>query len=368
MTSSPQLPETVLSYLGQAANPAEALRLAIRAAECARGSSTPNPPVGAVILDAEGHVRGIGCTQPPGGPHAEIEALRMAGKAARRGTAVVTLEPCNSWGRTGPCSHALAEAGIAALHYAFPDTTSFGGGAHYLEARGVTCTQFDGTQRAEVRQGGLGAWLHKQETGRPRVTVKMAATLDGFSAAIDGTSQWITGEEARADAHLERARVDAIVVGTGTFAVDNPALTARNPHGDLFPHQPHRYVIGTSAIAGEIERMQASGIPNCVIPEGYAAAPLTHLCTRKWEDVLAYFAGTDYQDVLVEGGPRLVGDLLARGYADRVLMYTAPMILGQGLSAAHSSLIDTLPNAQRFQFVSCERVGADLKLVLERKL
>lgn len=368
MTSSPQLPETVLSYLGQAASLAEALRLAVRAAEYARGLSTPNPPVGATILDAEGHVCGIGCTQPPGGPHAEIEALRMAGEAARGGTAIVTLEPCNSWGKTGPCSHALAEAGITVLHYVFADTTLFGGGAQYLTERGVTCIQGDDAQRAQVRLGGLGAWLHKQETGRPRVTVKMAATLDGFSAAADGTSQWITGEEARADAHLERSRVDAIVVGTGTFAADNPALTARDPHGNLYPHQPHRYVIGTSALAGEVELTHVSGIPSCAISEGYAAAPLTHLRTREWEDVLTYFADSDYQDVLVEGGPRLVGDLLARGYADRVLMYTAPMILGQGLSAAHSPLIDTLPNAQRFQFVSCEKVGADLKLVLERKL
>lgn len=368
MTPSPQFPETILSSLGRVVGLEEALQLAIRAAEYSRGVSTPNPPVGAVILDAAHHVCGIGCTQPPGGPHAEIEALRMAGAAAQGGTAVVTLEPCNSWGRTGPCSHALEEAGIASLHYAFADNTSFGGGAQYLTAHGVTCTQGDDAQRARVREGGLGAWLHKQETGKPRVTVKMAATLDGFSAAADGTSQWITGEAARADAHVERARVDAIIVGTGTLRTDNPALTARDVHGELYPHQPHRYVVGSSAIPGEVEITHTAGMPICAITEGYAAAPLTHLRTRHWDDVLAYFADTDYQDVLVEGGPRIVGDLLAQGYTDRILMYTAPMILGQGLSAAYSPLIDTLPDAQRFQFVSCERVGEDLKLILERKL
>ncbi|WP_304135503.1 bifunctional diaminohydroxyphosphoribosylaminopyrimidine deaminase/5-amino-6-(5-phosphoribosylamino)uracil reductase RibD [Lawsonella clevelandensis] len=368
MTVPPHLPETVLAALGHSLTPTEALNLAIAAAESSRGCTTPNPPVGAVILDSAGYVRGIGATQPPGGPHAEIQALRMAGKHTVGGTAVVTLEPCNKWGRTGPCSHALAAAGISHLYYAVADETSFKGGAQYLSKQGIHCVQFDSARQKQVKAEGLGAWLHKQKTGHPRVTVKMASSLDGFSAAADGTSQWITGEDARSDTHLERSRVDAIIVGTGTFLADNPSLTARRADGTLYPHQPHRYVIGTRPIPGETVVSRISGMTVCQVSAGYAAAPFTHLCTRQWENVLGYFSTVDYQDVLVEGGPRLAGDLVARGYADRLLVYLAPLILGQGLSAAHSSLIDTLPNAQRFQFTSCERVGADLKLVLERNL
>ena len=192
-----------------------AMQIALAAADSARGFTSPNPPVGAVILAADGTIAGVGMTQPPGGPHAEVVALDEAGDAARGGTAVVTLEPCNHQGRTGPCSQALIDAGVSAVVYAVGDPNpEASGGAATLMRAGISVTA--GLRAPEVEAGPLRAWLHKQRTGRPHITWKYAASLDGRSAAEDGTSQWITGPQARARVHAQRAQIDAIVVGTGT--------------------------------------------------------------------------------------------------------------------------------------------------------
>ena len=177
----------------------EALQRAMAAAEEVRGTTSPNPPVGAAILDATGNLVGVGATQPPGGSHAEIMALAQAGTNTQGGTAVVTLEPCNHTGRTGPCSHAILDAGITTVYYVHPDPNPVAcGGAAWLADRGVKVIQLPGHVPA------LRPWLAATRMQRPYLTWKTANTIDGFTAALDGTSQWITGEDARHHAHRDR--------------------------------------------------------------------------------------------------------------------------------------------------------------------
>ncbi|WP_107985202.1 bifunctional diaminohydroxyphosphoribosylaminopyrimidine deaminase/5-amino-6-(5-phosphoribosylamino)uracil reductase RibD [Rhodococcus sp. OK519] len=324
------------------------MRLAIDASQAARGSTSPNPPVGAVILDASGEVVGVGATRPPGGPHAEVVALAESGERARGGTAVVTLEPCNHRGRTGPCSQALIDAGVESVHYAVGDPNpTAAGGADALRGAGIEVV--GGLLADDVERGPLRAWLHRQRTGRPHVTWKFAATLDGRSAADDGTSQWITGPDARARVHADRARLDAIVVGTGTVLADDPWLTARLPDGSLAPHQPLRVVVGTRDIPATARVLDD-------------AAPTLMVRTRDVDDVLA--ALTDHDDVLVEGGPRLAGAFLAAGRVDRIQAYLAPVVLGAGSHAVEDAGVSTIAEALRFRRESVEVLGDDLLLNL----
>ncbi|NLE81128.1 MAG: bifunctional diaminohydroxyphosphoribosylaminopyrimidine deaminase/5-amino-6-(5-phosphoribosylamino)uracil reductase RibD [Rhodococcus sp.] len=324
--------------------------IAIEAAESARGFSSPNPPVGAVILAAGGTIAGVGMTQPPGGPHAEVVALRQAGAAAKGGTAVVTLEPCNHHGRTGPCAQALVEAGIAAVHYAIADPNpEAAGGAGALEKAGIEVTQ--GARAEAVARGPLRAWLHKQRTGRPHVTWKYAATLDGRSAAADGTSQWITGPAARARVHEDRAKLDAILVGTGTVIADDPWLTARTADGSLAARQPLRVVVGTRDIPAGSRILDD-------------AAPTLHLRTHDVREVIDTL--TDLTDVLVEGGPRLAGAFLAADGVDRIQAFVAPVILGSGAAAIGDIGVQTIGDARTFRRESVETIGPDTLLSLVR--
>ncbi|MDF2584765.1 MAG: 5-amino-6-(5-phosphoribosylamino)uracil reductase [Mycobacterium sp.] len=207
-----------------------AMRLAVEQADRVKGATYPNPPVGAVILDAAGEVVGVGATEPTGGAHAEVVALRRAGELARGGTAVVTLEPCNHHGRTPPCVDGLLAARVSRVVYAVADPNPVAaGGASRLTDAGVEVVA--GVLGTEVAGGPLREWLHKQRTGFPHVTWKFATSVDGRSAAADGSSQWITSEAARADVHRRRGVVEAIVVGTGTVLFDDPTLTARQPDG-----------------------------------------------------------------------------------------------------------------------------------------
>ncbi|MDT7573557.1 MAG: diaminohydroxyphosphoribosylaminopyrimidine deaminase, partial [Actinomycetota bacterium] len=216
----------------------KAMRRALALSAGALGTTSPNPPVGAVVLDQHGEPVGEGATAPPGGPHAEVAALRQAGVRAFGGTLVCTLEPCNHIGRTGPCTAAIAEAGVARVVYACDDPTeAAGGGSEVLRAAGIEVEA--AFLAEEVAEGPLVAWLHVQRTGRPFVTWKLAATLDGRVAAADGSSRWITGPEARADVHRLRAESDAVVVGIGTVLADDPALTVRPDPG----RQPLRVVV-----------------------------------------------------------------------------------------------------------------------------
>ncbi|QHE69755.1 Diaminohydroxyphosphoribosylaminopyrimidine deaminase / 5-amino-6-(5-phosphoribosylamino)uracil reductase [Rhodococcus sp. WAY2] len=325
-----------------------AMLIAIGAAESARGFTSPNPAVGAVVLDAGGRIAGVGMTQPPGGPHAEVVALREAGDAARGGTVVVTLEPCNHHGRTGPCSTALIEAGVVAVHYAVADPNpEAAGGAETLAAAGVAVAS--GLRAQEVERGPLRAWLHRQRTGRPHITWKYAASLDGRSAAADGTSKWITGPDARARVHADRAKLDAIVVGTGTVLADDPRLTARLPDGSLAAHQPLRVVVGRTELPPRARVLDDS-------------APTLLLRTHDVNDVVAALA--EYTDVLLEGGPRLAGAFLAAGRVDRIQAYLAPLVLGAGRPAVSEAGVSTIDGALRFHHESVETIGPDLLLSL----
>ena len=227
-----------------------AMRLAIEQSYLVKGATYPNPPVGAVIVDPEGRVVGVGATAPAGGDHAEVLALRRAGGLAAGGIAVVTLEPCNHYGKTPPCVNALIEARVGTVIYAITDPNGIaGGGAGRLSAAGVQVKS--GVLAQQVAAGPLREWLHKQRTGLPHVTWKYASSIDGRSAASDGSSQWISSEASRLDLHRRRATADAIVVGTGTVLADDPALTARRADGSLAERQPMRVVVGMREIPPE---------------------------------------------------------------------------------------------------------------------
>ncbi|PEG44024.1 riboflavin biosynthesis protein RibD [Mycolicibacterium duvalii] len=321
---------------------------AIEQSEKVKGRTYPNPPVGAVILDADGQIAGVGATAPTGGPHAEVVALRRAGERAVGGTAVVTLEPCNHVGRTPPCVDALLTAGVAAVAFAVTDPNPVAaGGATRLSEAGVHIVA--GVGADAVAGGPLREWLHKQRTGLPHVTWKFAASVDGRSAAADGSSQWITSEPARADVHRRRAAADAIVVGTGTVFADDPTLTARLPDGSLADHQPLRVVVGQREISPDAK----------VLNEESRTMVIR---TRDPHEVLK--ALSDRTDVLVEGGPTLAGAFLRAGVVDRILAYVAPILLGGPITVVDDVGVSNITAAQRWRFDGAESIGPDMLLSL----
>lgn len=325
-----------------------AMRLAVEHADRVKGTTYPNPPVGAVILDRDGEIAGAGATEPPGGPHAEIVALRRAGERAVGGAAVVTLEPCNHYGRTPPCVDALVAAGISRVVYAVADPNpEAAGGASRLTESGITVEA--GVLTGVVAGGPLREWLHKQRTGLPHITWKYATSVDGRSAAADGTSQWITSEAARADVHRRRATADAIIVGTGTVFVDDPTLTARLPDGTLAERQPLRVVVGEREISSEA-RVLNDDSRTMVIR------------TRDPHEVIK--ALSDRTDVILEGGPTLAGAFLRAGAIDRILAYVAPILLGGPVTAVDDVGVLSIAHAQRWRFDGIEPIGPDLLLSL----
>ncbi|KHO26397.1 5-amino-6-(5-phosphoribosylamino)uracil reductase [Mycolicibacterium setense] len=327
---------------------AAVMRLAIEQAEEVKGTTYPNPPVGAVILDRDGQVAGVGGTQPAGGPHAEVVALQAAGERAAGGTAVVTLEPCNHHGRTPPCVDALLAAGISTVVYAVSDPNPVAaGGAQRLTDGGVAVST--GLLADEVEQGPLREWLHKQRTGLPHVTWKFATSVDGRSAAADGSSQWISSEAARADVHRKRAAADAIVVGTGTVFVDDPTLTARRADGSLTSHQPLRVVVGMREVS----------------PDAKVLNEDSHTMLIRTHDPLEVMRSLgDRTDVFLEGGPTLAGAFLRAGVVNRILAYVAPILLGGPITAVDDIGVPSIVHAQRWRFDGINAIGPDVRLSL----
>ncbi|MCH4249611.1 MAG: bifunctional diaminohydroxyphosphoribosylaminopyrimidine deaminase/5-amino-6-(5-phosphoribosylamino)uracil reductase RibD [Microbacteriaceae bacterium] len=305
-----------------------------------------NPQVGCVILAPDGTQIGAGYHHGTGTPHAEIEALRSAPAERLHGaTAIVTLEPCRHYGHTGPCTQALITAGIREVYYSVPDPTpQAGGGGAELERAGL---HVQGGLLQDAGERLLRPWLLAARHERPYVIVKTASTLDGRAAAADGTSQWITGPQARAHAHLVRAGVDAILVGTGTVLADDPSLTARTPDGGLALHQPAPIVLGDRPIPADA-RVRRHPIPlRC--RAGHAPAA-----------VLRTLYQQGMRRVLVEGGPTLAAAFLTAGLADELDLYLAPLLLGEGRPAIGDLGIATLADAQHLTIDAVERLGTDL--------
>lgn len=309
-----------------------------------------NPRVGCVIADAAGQVVGEGWHRGAGTPHAEVDALGHAGRRARGGTAYVTLEPCNHTGRTQPCTAALYAAGLARVVYAQsdPNPVASGGGAE-LRERGIEVT---GGVLADEAQALNRTWTHLVTTGRPWVTWKLAATLDGRSAAADGTSQWITGEAARADVHRLRAECGAILVGTGTALVDDPQLTARRPDGSLYPHQPLRVVMGERDLPATARVLDD-------------AAPTWHLRTRDPKTVLRAVAEAEVHHLWLEGGPTVAAAFLSAGLVDEVVAYVAPVLLGRGRQAVTDLGITTIDAALRLRPTDITLIGDDVRITAD---
>jgi diaminohydroxyphosphoribosylaminopyrimidine deaminase / 5-amino-6-(5-phosphoribosylamino)uracil reductase len=325
-----------------------AMRLAIDQAETVKGGTYPNPPVGAVILNRDGEIIGVGATEPTGGPHAEVVALQRAGADAEGGAAVVTLEPCNHHGRTPPCVDALLAAGISTVAYAVNDPNAeAAGGAARLAESGVHVVA--GVLAHDVAGGPLREWLHKQRTGFPHVTWKFATSIDGRSAAADGSSQWITSDAARADVHRRRAACDAIVVGTVTVFIDDPKLTARLPDGSLADRQPLRVVVGKREISSDAN----------VLNDDTRTMVIR---TRDPHEVIK--ALSDRTDVLIEGGPTLAGAFLRAGAINRILAYVAPILLGGPITAVDDVGVLSIAHAQRWRFDGIEPIGPDILLSL----
>ncbi|MEU4741693.1 bifunctional diaminohydroxyphosphoribosylaminopyrimidine deaminase/5-amino-6-(5-phosphoribosylamino)uracil reductase RibD [Actinosynnema sp. NPDC023658] len=325
------------------------MALAIAASEGVRGTTSPNPPVGCVVLDAGGVVVGVGATSPPGGAHAEVVALAQAGGRARGGTAVVTLEPCAHQGRTPPCTGALLDAGVARVVHAVADPNpKAAGGADVLRAAGVEVAS--GVLAEEVRRGPLRAWLHFARTGRPHVTWKYAASLDGRVAAGDGTSRWISSEESRAEVHELRTKVDAIMVGSGTVRTDDPRLTARlaRPVQDG-GRQPLRVVVGMGDLP-----------PGARVLDDEAET--MHLRTHDPDVVLGALAARGVVDVLLEGGPTLAGAFAGARRVDRVLAYIAPKFLGDGPSALRDAGVSTVTEAVGLVVEQVSMCGPDVRV------
>jgi diaminohydroxyphosphoribosylaminopyrimidine deaminase/5-amino-6-(5-phosphoribosylamino)uracil reductase len=343
-------------------SPAEdkAMARAIELAARGLGTTSPNPVVGCVLLDANGVVVGEGFHAYAGGPHAEIVALAQAGERAKAGTAVVTLEPCNHIGRTGPCSEALIHAGVARVVIAVPDPHPVAmGGAERLRSAGVEVIL--GIRASEAEECNI-AWLTSVRRERPFVIWKSASTLDGRAAAVDGTSMWITSEASRMDVHRLRGTVDAVMVGIGTILADDPRLTTRDLRtGSLAIRQPLRVVIDSGGRTPAEARVRDGAAPTLV------ATAATY---GKGADdgrvnlnaVLAELHQRGIRSVLLEGGPKLAGAFLAAGLVDRIVYYVAPKLLGDGPAALVGAGVTTITEAIDLELLDVDRIGPDLRL------
>ena len=290
----------------------------------------PNPRVGCVLLDAAGDEVAEGFHRGVGTAHAEVDALATAGADATGTTAVVTLEPCTHTGRTGPCAEALIAAGVRRVVFAQADGSPHArGGATVLRAAGV---EVEGGLLADQARALNRAWTFAVEHERPFVTWKLAATLDGRSAAADGTSRWVSSRAARLDSHRLRAECDVVLVGTGTVAVDDPWLTVRDEVDQPLPRQPLRVVMGERELPAERRVFDD-------------AAETLHLRTRDPRRALAELFDRGRQHVFLEGGPTLAAAFLAADLVDEVVAYVAPVLLGAGQPAVGDLGVTTITDA-----------------------
>jgi diaminohydroxyphosphoribosylaminopyrimidine deaminase / 5-amino-6-(5-phosphoribosylamino)uracil reductase len=342
------------------ASPTEiaAMHRAIRLAARGLASTRPNPVVGAVVLDPMGAVVGEGWHLRPGGDHAEVRALTDAGERARGATVVVTLEPCNHTGRTGPCARALIEAGVRRVVVAVDDPTEEArGGTATLRAAGVDVETGVLTAAAEA---GNVRWLTAVRRGRPWLVWKVAATLDGRVAAPDGTNRWISSPESRADTHALRATCDVIIAGSGTVLADDPALTVRDADDRPVSDQPLRVVVDTHGRTPATARVRDDAAETWIATAAEIGAnadgcvdltALLHELHRRGHVV-----------ALLEGGPRLAGSFLREGLVDEFVAYLAPTVLGSGRAAVDGTGVATLADALALDILDVRRVGPDVRI------
>ncbi len=320
------------------------MQRALAAAARSRTVSPPNPWVGCVIATVDGQVF-EGATEAPGSRHAEIVALdaaRAAGADLAGATVYTTLEPCSHHGRTPPCTDALIEARLARVVSALsdPDPLVAGNGFARLRAAGITVEIGIGTSEANEQ---LRAYLHHRRTGRPFVVLKMASTLDGRTAAADGTSQWITGDAARRAAHQLRAESQAIVVGAGTVRADDPTLTTRLVDGP----SPRRVVLGSAPADAKVRP--------CLEWNGSLA------------DLLDELGRDGVVQVLVEGGAQVAASFHREHLVDRYVMYVAPAVMGgnDGTPLFAGDGAATIADLWRGRLVSTRAVGGDIEIVID---
>jgi diaminohydroxyphosphoribosylaminopyrimidine deaminase / 5-amino-6-(5-phosphoribosylamino)uracil reductase len=311
---------------------------ALRLGEEARGQSAPNPNVGCVIASSSGRIIGRGATAPGGRPHAESVALAQAGRRVNGGTVYVTLEPCAHDSPRGPaCTDLLLAAKPERLVIALkdPDPRTSGKGIRRLRRAGIEVTLGAGREAAKR---SLAGWLTRLKLGRPRITLKLALSIDGKIALPSGESKWITGEDARAHVHLERARSDMILVGRGTYLADQPRLDVRLP--GLEHASPRRALLTRGDPVDGWETLQNP------------------------RDVYRLH---DVNDLLVEGGSATATAFLSEDLVDRILIYRAPIIVGEGKSSFGYVGLDAIADAhERWRQVDDRRLGVDRLEVYER--
>ncbi len=352
----------------------EHMRRALGLASRAEGSVSPRPPVGSVIVSPTGEVVGEGWTQPLPGPHAEAAALEAAGSDARGGTAYVTLEPCSRSSVSTPCADALIEAGVARVVASLrdPNPNVFGRGFAKLRAAGVDV--HSGTLRKEAQRliQPFATWV---TTGRPLVTLKVATSLDGKVAAPDGTSQWISGPEARAEVHELRRRVDAVIVGSMTVVRDDPLLTYR--HETSSTPQPLRVVIDGSGRTPSDAQIFNDDAPTLILTNDNVSEADVNGWRKAGADVERVPAGEGGVDVravldhlgsrgvchaLVEGGPTIAASFVEHALVDRFILYIAPKLIGGDAPGVLNSGVKTLTDAWQLRVDRVSRVGDDVRI------
>lgn len=354
----------------------EMMDLALRQARSALGRVAPNPAVGAVVV-RDGQVVGIGATEPPPGPHAEVVALRQAGELARDATLYVTLEPCCHHGRTPPCADGVIAAGIRRVVAAVGDQNPLvnGGGFEKLRAAGI---QVEIGLGAEAATDIVGGFVSRVRTGRPRTTAKYAMTLDGRIATHTGHSRWVSGPESRQDVHLRRDRCDAILVGIGTLLADDPQLTTRIPDalaGRGGPHHPLRIVLDRQARTPATAQMLRSETPGetvIVVSERAdqrrietlrdAGAEVVALDDVPAPAVVDWLGARGINDLLIEGGGTVLGSFFDAGLVDRACVYIAPSIVGgdSAPSPVGGEGVVTMPQAWNLVDRRITQLGNDL--------
>ena len=353
------------------------MRHALELARAAVGSTSPNPPVGAVVA-RDGRIVGEGHTQPAGEDHAEIVALGQAGELACGSTLYVTLEPCSHQGRTPPCTDAIITAGVEEVHASVvdPNPQVSGTGLEQLRRAGISVTLGEGREDAEELIAPHAKFI---TTGTPLVTAKFAMSLDGKVATHTGDSKWITSEESRRYVHTLRAQSDAIVVGIGTVLADDPQLTARDSDGTPLPRQPLRVIADSRGrLPPDAMLLKQPGRTLVFVSDGAAMQqPGAHSQSAEWIAAPGHDGRVDLRVMLselgrrqitslfVEGGGTLLGSLFDEGLVDRVIGFVAPVIIGGSTapSPVSGSGVERIADAMRLNGVRIERFGDDVAIM-----